>query len=445
MVKIENVDDAIAYIHSRHKWQKTPSFERINRLLAALDHPEKANRYIHVTGTNGKGSTSKMITQILRTAGLQVGMFSSPFIERFNERIQDNDGLISDAALTAAVQKVAPITEQLDQALPGGPTEFETLTAVMFVYFAQHPMDVVVLEVGVGGMWDTTEVIPDKLAAVITNVGLDHMKVLGNTLGEIAEQKAGIIAPHRPVILGPLVDSARGVIEAKAHALGAPILAYGDAFTTVSETGKQQFGETFDFIEARSMKHLELALTGDYQQVNASLAIETVLTVAPDLGIKVPDSVIRTALKQVTWPARFEKIADHPLTIIDGAHNPQGIAALKQTLAERFPTEPINLIVGILADKRFDEMLGMLAELPNVTIYVAHFDAPHQRQDIDASAIEVPGATISYVTDWYALYQQLAPIGAPIIFTGSLYFVSEVRAKIKSNELGETDDNFTSK
>ncbi len=445
MVKIEDASDAIAYIHGRHKWQKTPSFERINRLLDALDHPEKMNRYIHITGTNGKGSTSKMIAEILRTAGLQVGMFSSPFIERFNERIQDNNGLISDADLTKAVQKVAPITERLDQELTGGPTEFETLTAVMFVYFAQHPVDVVVLEVGVGGMWDTTEVIPDKLAAVITNVGFDHMKVLGNSLAEIAEQKAGIIQAHRPVILGPLADSARRVIVDKAQSVGAPVLAYGDAFSTVSETENQQFGETFDFVEARSIRHLELALTGDYQQVNASLAIETVLAVAPDLGIKVSDNIIRAALKKVTWPARFEKIADHPLTIIDGAHNPQGVAALKQTLSERFSSEPINLIVGILADKHFDEMLGMLASLPNVTIYVAHFDAPHQRQDIDAHNISVPGIEVTYVNDWYGLYQKLAPAGQPIIFTGSLYFVSEVRAKIKSNELGEIDDNFTSK
>ncbi|MBM7616502.1 dihydrofolate synthase/folylpolyglutamate synthase [Weissella uvarum] len=445
MIKIETAADAIAYIHSRHKWSKTPSFKRINALLDALGHPERANQYIHVTGTNGKGSTSKMITRILRTAGLQVGLFTSPFIERFNERIQDNDGQIKDADLLAAVQTVAPIAERLDQQLEnGGPTEFETLTATMFVYFQQHPVDVIVLEVGVGGTWDSTEVIPDKLAAVITNVGYDHMRILGNTLAEIAEAKAGILQPKRPVIIGPLALEAKQVVIDRAAQIDAPVVAFGVDFKNEPQAQQALFGETFNFVGTQMIPEIHLALTGAYQQINASVAIETALTVAPKLHIQLDATIIRTALADVFWPARFEKIADNPLTIIDGAHNPQGIAALKTTLEDRFvkQQQPFHLIVGILADKHFGEMLEDLATIPNVQLHVVHFDAPNQRTDISKSALQAlpEGLNIDYQSDWYALYQHLQSQGQPIVFTGSLYFVSEVRSKIKTNnEIGETN------
>src|SRR5699024_690356 len=199
MAKIETVRDAIDYIHGRHKWTKTPTFERLNKILARLGHPEQQLKYVHVTGTNGKGSTSKMIAQLLRASGLKVGLFTSPYILKFNERIQDDRGNIKDADLLDLVQRLAPIVEQLDVELPTGLTEFETLTVLMFMYFTEHPVDVVVLEVGVGGTWDSTTVIPDKIAAVITTVGLDHMHVLGNTITEIATQKAGIIQRQRPL------------------------------------------------------------------------------------------------------------------------------------------------------------------------------------------------------------------------------------------------------
>lgn len=436
MVKLKTVDDAIAYIHGRHKWLKTASFSRIERLLAELGHPELENQYIHVTGTNGKGSTSKMMAQILRTAGLRVGMFTSPFIERFNERIQDNAGMISDQALLEAVQIVAPITERLDQELPeGGPTEFETLTAVMFVYFQRQAQDVVILEVGIGGTWDTTEVIPDKLAAVITGVGLDHMKVLGDTIAQIAEAKAGIIQANRPVIIGPLSADADTVIRTHAQQLSAPVLAYGRDFKRVAPPQQQQFGERFDFSGLANITDIQLALTGEYQQVNASVALETVLAVAPQLGIEITDDIVRQALAQVTWPARFEKIADAPLTIIDGAHNLQGIQALQTTLTERFSQAHMHIMVGILNDKNFEAMLKMLSGIPNAKVCVVHFEAPHQRQDIDEHVVArlQKEMGISYAYDWQKQYAELkaSEPDTPVIFTGSLYFVSEVRAAIK--------------
>lgn len=436
MVKLKTVDDAIAYIHGRHKWLKTASFSRIERLLAELGHPELENQYIHVTGTNGKGSTSKMMAQILRTAGLRVGTFTSPFIERFNERIQDNAGMISDQALLEAVQTVAPITERLDQELPeGGPTEFETLTAVMFVYFQRQAQDVVILEVGIGGTWDTTEVIPDKLAAVITGVGLDHMKVLGDTIAQIAEAKAGIIQANRPVIIGPLSADADTVIRTRAQQLSAPVLAYGRDFNRVGPTQQQQFGERFDFSGLADIIDIQLALTGEYQQVNASVALETVLAVAPQLGIEITDDIVRQALAQVAWPARFEKIADAPLTIIDGAHNLQGIQALQTTLTERFSQAPMQIMVGILNDKNFEAMLKMLSGIPNAKVCVVHFEAPHQRQDIDEHVVArlQKEMGISYAYDWQKQYAELkaSEPDTPVIFTGSLYFVSEVRAAIK--------------
>ncbi|MEY4664516.1 bifunctional folylpolyglutamate synthase/dihydrofolate synthase [Weissella cibaria] len=436
MITIETAADAIAYIHGRHKWKKTPSFARIEALLDRLDHPERASKFIHITGTNGKGSTSKMIAQLLRQTGLTVGMFTSPFIMTFNERVQGNDGNIPDADLLAIMQRIAPITEALDQELPdGGPTEFETLTAMMFVYFAEHPVDVVVLEVGVGGTWDTTEVIPDKLLSVITTVGLDHMQVLGDSLAEIATQKAGIIQRQRPVVTGRLPEEARQVVTTVAHAAGATIFELGHEFEVAMVPGDTEWGERFNLSGTVTQQNVFVDLMGDYQIENAAVAIQAATLAAQLLGRELTPEMVETALAIVTWPVRFERVSNTPLTVLDGAHNQHGVDALAATLARRFKRRTVHILFGALADKAYPEMLHTLADLPNVDLHVVSFQNPGSRTVLDPSeaAAQVTGHTVTVHQDWQTAYQTvkaLAKQNDMILFTGSLYFVSEVRANL---------------
>lgn len=433
MIELNTAADAIAYIHGRHKWKKTPSFDRINALLDRLGHPERASKYVHVTGTNGKGSTSKMIAQLLRAAGLTVGMFTSPFILQFNERVQGNDGNIPDDILLDIMRRIAPITEALDEELPqGGPTEFETLTAMMFVYFAEHPVDVVVLEVGIGGTWDTTEVIPDKLVSVITTVGLDHMQVLGNTLAKIATQKSGIIARQRPVVTGRLPEEAQQVVTTVANALGAPLYRLGDEFEAKMLPSQTSWGETFDFAGVHDFKDIFVDLMGNYQIDNAGVALEAASLVADELGVPLTSEMVAKALQTVTWPVRFERVSEQPLTVLDGAHNQHGVDALAETLRTRFADKRIHVIFGALADKNYSAMLHTLADLPNVDLHVTHFQNPGARVALDPTeaARQVTGHDVTVHESWREAYRTIADAMGPddmILFTGSLYFVSEVR------------------
>lgn len=442
MQKVKTVAEAVAFIHSRQRFKKTPSFKRLTALLAALGHPEKASRFIHVTGTNGKGSTSKMIAQLLRQAGLAVGLFSSPYIMRFNERIQDNAGPISDDDLLAVMQTIEPIVADLDQSEELGPTEFEIVTAAMFLYFKWRPVDVVVLEVGIGGTWDSTEIIPDKLISVITTVSLDHMRILGSTIAAIASQKAGIIQSQRPVVVGALPKEALAVVESKAHALQAPLYVLGTDFQASQPHQVDLVNQYFDFQNSGlKLTDIRLALQGNYQVENAAIAIQTVLLVAKPLGIDITATMIRQALGQVTWPGRFETVLDSPKqTIIDGAHNQAGIAALAKTLAGPYANQKVGIIFAALEDKNVHAMLStLMTALPNIKLYVVPFQAPSKRQavqlvDVQTWFKETTG--IHFAKSWQSAYQALLadPSISTIVLTGSLYFISAVRQSLLEHQ-----------
>lgn len=422
---IETYDQAIAFIHGRHKWTKTPTFDRLALILATLGHPERAQKYIHVTGTNGKGSTSQMMAGMLRAAGLQVGLFSSPFIERFNERIQDNNGQISDAELLALMQVLAPVVMAQDESHPGLElTEFEVVTVLMFMYFHQHPMDVVILEVGIGGMWDSTQIIPDKLASVITSVSYDHMHVLGHTLTEIAMQKADIIEPERPVIVGPLPDEAMAVVVQLAKERQSDLLVDDKNFhMTPQDDGLHYTGLGRDIA-------VQLNLQGQYQIDNAAVAITTVLAVAPALEIAVTNQSIQDGLKHVTWPARFETVQTNPLIIVDGAHNVAGIEALVETLRVKYADKYINVVFSALADKNFQQMLETLLAENNISVTVVPFVAPGARQAM--AGLPFKHVRLKWQASWQEAMAYTVRDADVTIVTGSLYFVSEVRHALLS-------------
>lgn len=435
MIKITTVAQAIDYIHSRHKWTKTPSFERLNKILDLLGHPERQSKYVHITGTNGKGSTSKMVAQLLRKSGLRVGLFTSPYILKFNERIQDDNGSIRDADLLALMQELAPIIEELDKTLPSGLTEFETLTVLMFMYFAKHAVDVVILEVGVGGTWDSTTIIPDKIVSVVTTVGLDHMHVLGNTLTEITTQKAGIIQKQRPVVVGRLPAEADDVIDTVASALGAPVYRLGEHFKTKNQQPTQAWGETFTVTGTVNYEDVFVDLIGRYQIDNAAVALQTAALVCDYFGIILTREHVSAALRTVTWPVRFEKISSQPAIVLDGAHNEPGVQALVRTITDRFSQQTVHLLFGALQDKNYAKMLQLLADLPNVDLHVVGFMGPNNRQPVNPNTAvqQIKNQTVTVHESWqsgFAAVTSQMQKDDLILFTGSLYFVSEVRQNL---------------
>lgn len=428
---IQNYDEAIKYIHARHKWGKTNTFTRIKALLAALGNPQDQLRYVHITGTNGKGSVARMTEQLLLEHELKVGLFTSPFIMRFNERIQINNQPISDQDLTKIMQKLEPILMKLDQSLPeGGPTEFETLTALMFTYFAEKNLDVVVLEVGIGGTWDTTNVIADKLVAVITTIGLDHQKILGDTITEIAEQKAGIIKnQEQPTVIGHLPKSVIPTIAKQTKQLYQLETQFKVENVRQNDDGDWIF-DWYDH-QGHYFKHLELALLGSYQLDNVAVALEVAMLTLLALRKTMRIELVQKALIQVKWPVRFEKINQNPEIVLDGAHNLAGIQALIQTIRQRYFEKSVVVIMGVLADKNYLTMLKELAKEPWIKVVVVAFNAPNQRMSIDPQTVvdELSRENITAESDWkIAVQNELAkdPL-SKIIISGSLYFVAEVR------------------
>ena len=348
-----NYEQAMEYIHAVQWAGHKPGLTRTRTLLAALGDPHKKLQFVHVAGTNGKGSTAAMLASCLQAAGYRVGLYTSPFINRFNERIQINGQQIPDEALVALVEQVKPAADAMEDV----PTEFEIITALGMLYFAQQQCDIVVLEVGLGGTLDSTNVIEKPACAVITALGMDHVKELGPTLADIAAAKAGIIKPGCPVVSYGGAPEADAVLRRVAAQQHAPLTEVD--FAKLQITGGDLDAVTFSF---DGLDGVRLPLIGSYQPRNAALAI-TALRVLRQQGWNIPESAIRTGLEQVSWPGRFELLRHSPAFVLDGSHNAHGMRATVQSLKDRFPGQKFVFLVSIMADKDVDEMLALLAPL----------------------------------------------------------------------------------
>lgn len=435
---IESYAEALNFIHGRTKFKKIPTLDRMKLFLERLGNPQKGLKYVHVTGTNGKGSTVAMLRAVLMETGLNIGSFTSPFIARFNERIALNAKPISDEDLTRFARKVEPVVQQLDQELPtGGPTEFEIDTAIMFCYFAEKQPDLVLLEVGIGGLYDSTNVIT-PLVSVITTVSWDHMKYLGDTLAKIAHQKAGIIKEKVPVVIGRLSPSAHQVIMEEATEKNAKVYELGKDFSARKINHNVIKAEII--YDGGQLHHFRsnLGLAGDYQVENSAIAITTVQIVLKKLGIPVVAADLKKGLALTQWPGRMETVINEPLVLLDGAHNLPGMQALVKTIHDDFSDREVYVLVAILADKQYELMLGELASLGNVHLMVTNFAGPGpQRPSANLTTTISEFKTkhpIQVAENWQTgfvkLSQELAADDVMII-TGSLYFVSEVRKNLK--------------
>nr|WP_137624746.1 folylpolyglutamate synthase/dihydrofolate synthase family protein [Lactiplantibacillus pingfangensis] len=436
---IENYDQALAFIHGRTKFKKMPTLARMRQFLQALGDPQLKVNGIHVAGTNGKGSTVANLRELFMADGLTVGTYTSPFITRFNERISVDGEPISDADLVALVQQVQPVVAKLDAELPtGGPTEFEIITAMMFLYFATQPIDIAIVEVGLGGLYDSTNVFTPKVSA-ITTIGYDHMQLLGNTLTEIATQKAGIIKDKVPVVVGRLPKDAQAVMVATAANQQAPLQTLGVDFET-KLLPPQGWQERFNFDDQEAhFKDLTTPLLGDYQVDNAAVALAAYLTYHRQAQLPVNGRDVRQALANTTWPGRLERLNQEPLILIDGAHNEPAVTELATTLKERFGQQTVYVIFAVLADKQHAQMIQTLAKLPNVRLLLTQFVGPNPKRQATAPselAAELPAHKEAPVfADWQsALIAATNEMSSDdvLLLTGSLYFISDVRAYFKT-------------
>lgn len=438
---IETYSAALAFIHGRTQFKKAPTLSRMRQFLHELGDPQLKVTGIHVAGTNGKGSTVANLRELFMADGLTVGTFTSPFIVRFNERISVDGIPISDEELVSLVQRIQPVVTKLDATLSsGGPTEFEIITAMMFLYFASQPIDIAIVEVGLGGLYDSTNVWT-PVVSVVTTIGYDHMQILGHTLTAIATQKAGIIKTQVPVVVGKLPAEAQAVMVTTAKEQQAPLQTLGVDFRT-KLLPPQGWQERFNFDGLdEHFKDLTTPLLGDYQVDNAAVAIAAYLTYHQRVQVPVVVRDVKTALAKTRWPGRFERLNQEPLIMIDGAHNEPAVTELATTLSERFGQQTVYVIFAVLADKQHRQMIQTLGVLPNVRLRLTQFEGPNaKRQATDPTMLaeEMPGGRTAEIFDHWqtALMQTLQEMSSEdaLLLTGSLYFISEVRAYFKDND-----------
>lgn len=347
--------DAVAYINEPRWHTMSLGLERIRELLNGLGDPQKRLRFVHVAGTNGKGSTCVCMASILKAAGYKTGLFTSPYIEHFEERIRVNGVPISSEELHAVTLKVRDVAE----AMVDHPTEFELMTAVAFEYFAEQGCDVVVAEVGLGGRLDSTNCIDTVEASLIAPISYDHCALLGDTLAQIAAEKAGIIKDGVAVASAPQEADARQALEEMAKDHHTPI-------HFVDPSAVEGSNDSFSY---KGVQNLSLSLRAGYQRFNAALALEGCF-ILRDKGWVISDDAIRVGLTEAQWPGRFELAHRAPDIIIDGAHNKHAIEHLVEELEDRYPLRRIIFCMGVMADKDYRSMLEMLA--PHAKAFVCY-------------------------------------------------------------------------
>ncbi|MEK3890571.1 bifunctional folylpolyglutamate synthase/dihydrofolate synthase [Bacillus sp. FSL K6-3431] len=397
-------------------------------MLEKLDHPENKLNAVHVGGTNGKGSTVAYLRSVLMEAGYEVGTFTSPYIEQFNERISLNGKPISDNEITHLVNVIKPLADELEETEFGPPTEFEIITAMSIYYFAvMNPVDFSIMEVGLGGRYDSTNVI-EPLVSVITNVGLDHTQILGSTLKQIAYEKAGIIKRNTPVFTAVKDVNALHVLQAEATEQQAELFQINKDFF-VKDIISTEHAENFTFTSgSTTMENLEINLLGHHQTENASGAIATLFWLKDNRKVNLDEAIIRSGLIKAYWPGRMEILHTEPVILIDGAHNPEGLRALSAALDNRYLGKNIKVIFAALKDKDLTEMFSVFNNM-NVELHVTQFDFPRA-----ASAEELKAMSGNHVikahVEWRALIKEQInsmQSNEVLVITGSLYFISLVR------------------
>jgi dihydrofolate synthase/folylpolyglutamate synthase len=435
---VKEVEQALLSRIPEH--QLRPRLEPTARAAALLGDPQKLYRIIHVTGTNGKTSTTRMIERLLREHSLRTGRFTSPHLTKLNERIAIDGESVSDEILVEIWNDIEPILGLVDAELDAEGelplTYFEALTLLAFAVFADAPVDVLVLEVGMGGEWDSTNVA-DGDVAVFTPIDLDHADRLGNTIAEIAKTKAGIIKADAVVVSAAQQPTAMAELETKTNAVADRIVSYGpnfEAFNVVPDGKGQRFSVRS---LAGEYTDLFMPLYGEHQAQNAALAIAAVEAFLGNGERRILDDIVRVAFADASSPGRLQVVSREPLTIVDGAHNPHGVRSLVSALENNFGAPSALGVIGVLADKNAEEMLGSLTNsFKHVVVTASRSDRSIEQNDLAAIAEKFwPGEVT--VSGGVALAMQVArEIAAEreieaIVITGSLSVVGEALKTIQ--------------
>ena len=434
-------EQALDYIHSVCWKGSRPGLERIRELMDKLGNVQNRLKFVHVAGTNGKGSTSAMLASVLQRAGYKTGLFTSPFIVRFNERMRIDGVDIDDQELADITAYVKPFAESMEDV----PTEFELITAIAFEYFARHECDYVVLECGMGGRLDSTNIIaPQSVAlSIITGIAMDHTAFLGDTAEKIATEKAGIIKSGVPVLFGgahaPVgaenvvgeVDpyACAAVIRNVAQEKGAP---YAQTATEhLSNVRCTLQGATLSF---ENYDDIYISLPGIYQPYNAATVL-TAISLLRASGAQISDTAVREGLSTVRWAGRFEILSEEPLLISDGGHNPEGIDAAIGSAKAYFGGEKIQLLSGVMADKDYAYMVQRMSEVA-LRVFTVR---PDNSRALDSAAYAevfeengVPAQAFLTVRDAvFAAMDAGRRDGVATLCLGSLYMYGEIRAAVE--------------
>ena len=414
-----NYNEAIEYIHSVNWMFCNPGLDRVRALCHALGDPQDRLKFIHVAGTNGKGSFCSMLDSVLRAQGYRVGLFTSPYILEFGERMRVDGENIPKDELCALVETVRPIADKMEDK----PTEFELITALAFLYFANHGCDYVVLECGLGGRLDATNVIKTPILSVITGIALDHTAILGDTEEKIAAEKAGIIKNNVPVLWCGDHQGAERVISERAREMNAPLIKVDRSALTLRSMNLR--GTDFDF---GCHKEMRIPLLGSYQPLNASNVL-TAIDVLRSQGVEIGEGAVKRGLESVVWHARFEIISEEPLIIADGGHNPEGVDGAVSSVKQYF-SEPVGIVTGVMADKDYRYMAGRMAEVAKCAFCLTP-DNPRALPSEDYARVfedlGVPATSCSSVKD--AVKKAITwakETGSPIVCLGSLYMYGEI-------------------
>lgn len=418
-----NYNAAIEYIHSVNWMFCNPGLERVKTLCHALGDPQDRLRFVHVAGTNGKGSFCAMLDSVLRAEGYRVGLFTSPYIMEFGERMRVDGENISESELCALVERIKPIADKMEDK----PTEFELITALAFLYFAEKKCDYVVLECGLGGRLDATNIIKTPILSVITGIALDHTAILGDTEEKIAAEKAGIVKSGVPTLWCGSHSGAERVIREKCELVDSEFIKVDRSMLKIKKMTLE--GTDFDFGE---YKDIGIPLLGSYQPLNATNVL-TAVDVLRKSGIEISEKAVRDGLASVVWHARFEIINKDTLVIADGGHNPEGIDGAVESVKQYFD-EKVGIVTGVMADKDYKYMASRISEVAE-KVFCLTPDNPRalpaedyvrvfEELGVSADACDTVDNAVNAALAWARENDK------PVVCLGSLYMYGEIRRSL---------------
>lgn len=425
-----NYSEAMNFIANTSRFGMNFGLSRVEKMLELLGNPQNKIKCIHIAGTNGKGSTTAMITSILKEEGYTVGMYTSPYLEEFEERIQINGVNIPKERLAELVSKIKEVSEQIVSVGFDNPTQFEIITAIMFLYFAEENVDYAVIEVGLGGRLDATNVI-DPVLVVITSISYDHMNILGETIEEIAGEKCGIIK-NSPVVTYPQVEEAMKVIEEKCKEKSVQLIKTSENSIKEVIINKNDNTQKIKLEVGNELKEYKLALIGKHQVKNAMVALNAI-EIFKTLGGRVREESIKAGLENVKWIGRMEKLNKNPMVVIDGAHNIDGIRTLKESIKEYFSYNKLILILGILGDKQVKEMVNTIGSLGENIILTEPHNERAESLEVMESYLKEENKNVYKIMNYREAYEkalELANDDDLVLICGSLYMIGDMRKEI---------------